>query len=218
MTPDLSCARFYGILDTAYVSRGAWRNTCAALIDGGADLVQVRAKRATAAEREVLVRDVQSLFAGERSHPLLIINDDVELCAQTPGAGLHVGQDDLSPLQARARIGADRVLGLSTHSWSQAQAAMSLPAGVLSYFCVGPVFATQTKPDYTPVGLELVRQVAAARPALPWFVIGGITRQNVATVVAAGAERVVIVSDVLTSADPASVIREVTRHLPRVRK
>jgi thiamine-phosphate pyrophosphorylase len=138
-----------------------------------------------------------------------VINDDVELCARTPDAGLHLGQDDMPPDEARRRIGPERMLGLSTHSWEQARAAMELPAGVLSYFCVGPLFATPTKPDYTPVGLDLVRRVAGARPALPWFVIGGIKRTNLQSVLDAGAHRVVVVSDVLQAPDPAGVVREI---------
>jgi thiamine-phosphate pyrophosphorylase len=207
MRDRLHAARFYAILDTGYVPRAKWRETCAALIAGGADVVQVRAKRESPAERETLVREVLPLFVSSESASTLVINDDADLCARTPRAGLHIGQDDLPPHEARRRIGADRVLGLSTHSWTQAQAAMDLPAGVLSYFCIGPLFATQTKPDYTPVGLELVQRVAAARPALPWFAIGGITRANVAEVRAAGASRVVVVSDVLRDADPAAVVR-----------
>lgn len=218
MALPLTSTRFYAILDTGYVPRAKWRETCAVLIAGGADLVQVRAKKATPAEREALVLEVVPLFENARvgPHPQthLVINDDVDLCARTPGAGLHIGQDDMPPAEARARIGPDRVLGLSTHSWEQAHAAMVLPAGVLSYFCIGPLFATQTKPDYVPVGLELVRQVAAAHPALPWFAIGGITRANIASVVAAGASRVVVVSDVLLNADPARAIGNLVGQLP----
>ena len=213
--PSLQDARFYAILDTAYVPRARWRTVCAALIEGGADLVQVRAKRATAPERERLLEEILPLFgepAGLR--PRLVINDDVELCTRHPGTGLHVGQDDTPPAAARDRIGPDRVLGLSTHSLAQAEAAMALAPGVLDYFAVGPVFATRTKPDYVPVGLDLVRRVAAAFPRTPWFCIGGINRLNTREVVAAGAMRVVAVSDVLLAPDPASAIREIRRSLP----
>lgn len=214
MTDNLHCACFYAILDTGYVPRARWLQTAQALIEGGADLLQVRAKRESPGEREALVREILPLFAG-RSQPHLIINDDVELCARTPGAGLHIGQEDTPPAEARARIGADRILGWSTHSWQQAEAAMRLPAGVLSYFCVGPVFPTPTKPDYHAVDLSLVKQVADARPALPWFAIGGIKRENLATVRAAGASRVVVVSEVLLADDPAAVIRDYRERLAK---
>jgi thiamine-phosphate pyrophosphorylase len=216
-SPDLRAARFYGILDTSYVPPTRWVEICRQLITGGADLVQVRAKHETPREREELLRAVLPLFAlSPAQPPHLIVNDDVELCVRVPGVGLHVGQDDTAPGEARARIGRDRVLGLSTHSLEQAQAAQVLPDDVLSYFCVGPVFATATKPDYTPVGLGLVREVAGAAPRLPWFCIGGITQGNVADVVGAGATRVVVVSEVLSSFDPAAAIRELRANLPAI--
>jgi thiamine-phosphate pyrophosphorylase len=210
----LTTARFYAILDTGYVPRERWQSVCAALIDGGAGLVQVRAKRETPAERAALLEEILPLFAGRTVAPSLIVNDDVDLAARHPGVGVHIGQEDTPPQAARDRLGPDRLLGLSTHSRAQAAAALALPAGVIDYFAVGPVFSTQTKPDYTPVGLSLVREVAAMRPRLPWFCIGGITRANVHEVVAAGARRVVIVSDVLTASDPAEAIRTVQARLP----
>lgn len=207
-------APFYAILDTGYVPRARWRITCERLIDGGAGLVQVRAKQETPAERAALLEEVLPLFGGTTAGPALIVNDDLDLAARHAGVGLHIGQEDTPPQVARDRLGPDRLLGLSTHSRAQAAAALQLPAGVLDYFAVGPVFSTQTKPDYTPVGLSLVREVAAMRPALPWFCIGGITRANVHEVVAGGATRVVIVSDVLTAPDPAEAVRAVLAQLP----
>lgn len=213
--PVLESTRFYAILDTAYVPRARWKPVCAELIAGGADLIQVRAKHASAAEREALLVEVLPLFTTtERSRrPHLIVNDDVELAARHDGVGLHIGQDDTPPIEARARLGPGRVLGLSTHSLAQARAALALPFGVLDYFCVGPVFATQTKPDYPPVGLELVRTVANENPALPWFAIGGISRRNIASLTSSGARRVVAVSDVLRAENPAAAIREIVAQI-----
>ncbi|MBE2216121.1 MAG: thiamine phosphate synthase [Opitutaceae bacterium] len=210
----LNAARFYAILDTGYVPRSRWRPTCAALIEGGAGLVQIRAKRETPAERAALLEEVLPLFADRTAAPILVINDDLELAARHPLVGLHIGQEDTPPEIARERLGPGRIIGLSTHAHAQAAAALALPPGVIDYFAVGPVFSTQTKPDYTPVGLTLVREVAAMRPRLPWFCIGGITRATIAEVVAAGARRVVIVSDVLTAADPAGAIRTALKSLP----
>ncbi len=205
----LRSARFYAILDTGYVPRDRWTAVCRALLAGGADVIQLRAKRETAAERRALLEEIRPLFtpgAVVTAPPPLVVNDDLDLALAYPELGLHVGQDDLAPQLARARLGPGRLLGLSTHSPAQAAAAQTLPAGTLDYFAVGPVFATPTKPDYTPVGLELVRHVASTRPALPWFCIGGIKRTNLAAVRAAGGERVVVVSEVLAAADPAAVI------------
>lgn len=212
MDVDLHAARFYAILDTSYVPLERWVETARALLRGGADLVQVRAKRESHPERRRLLEAILPLFAPgavvDRPPPL-VINDDLQLALSAPGLGLHVGQDDLPATAARRALGPGRLLGLSTHSLEQARAAIDLGGDVLSYFAVGPVFATGTKPDYVPVGLGLVREVAALAPTLPFFCIGGIKRTNVAAVRAAGARRVVVVSDVLLAPDPAAAVREI---------
>ncbi len=206
MATNLKPARFYGILDTGYVTLERAREKCAALLAGGADIVQLRAKRETPQERRRWLETILPLFQ-ETTVPL-VVNDDLELALAYPGLGLHVGQDDLPPRIARAKLGPDRVLGLSTHSPEQAAAALAHGPDVLTYFAVGPVFATQTKPTYTPVGLELVRHVSALNPSLPFFCIGGINRRNAAEVKAAGATRIVVVSDVLLAEDTAAAVRE----------
>lgn len=215
--PSIASARFYAILDTGYVAPARWSEVCRALLLGGSDLVQLRAKRESPAKRRQLLDEILPLFVPGvvvAQPPPLIVNDDLALALAYPGVGLHVGQDDLPVREARARLGPDRLLGLSTHAIDQAAAAENLPAGVIDYFAVGPVFATATKPDYTPVGLQLVRDVAATRPQKPWFTIGGINRRTVGQVVAAGSRRIVVVSDVLTATDPAGAIRELTAALP----
>lgn len=200
-----SQAAFYGILDTGYVSDGEWEAKCEALIRGGAGVIQLRAKKESQDQRRALLERILPLFMG--IHTPLIINDDIELVLQYPDLGLHVGQDDIAVTEARQRLGPQRYLGLSTHSPRQADAAMEL-ADMLSYFAVGPVFSTQTKPDYIPVGLELVRYVARKKPTLPWFCIGGISRSNVQRVRDAGARGVVAVSDALCARDTAAAVRE----------
>lgn len=209
--PSLSQIRYYGILDTGYVSRANWLDAYDALAAGGAGIIQVRAKRETPDERAALVEAVMERRAASdalHEQPHLVINDDIELCLRHPSIGLHVGQEDLPAAEARKRLGPDRILGLSTHSRTQASRAMELGPAVLSYFAVGPVFATQTKPDYEPVGLELVRFVAELQPELPFFCIGGINRGNIARVIATGAARIVTVSDVLCDPDTAGAVRE----------
>jgi len=202
--PTLDRIPFYGILDTGYVSRQDWESKCLALLEGGAGILQLRAKKETNEERRQLLERILPFFS-DTSVPL-IINDDLELAAAYPNLGLHVGQDDISPREARAKLGPDRIIGLSTHSLIQAQAALCL-ASQINYFAVGPVFATGTKPDYTPVGLGLVRQVLALQPEIPFFCIGGINRTNLSQVRAAGAQGVVAVSDVLNDADTAAAVK-----------
>lgn len=207
---DLSHARFYAILDTGYVPRSRWSKVCSALINGGADIIQLRAKTERPAERRELLEEILPLFAAAgAAAPPLVINDDIELALSHPGLGLHIGQDDLPALEARRRLGPGRILGLSTHSREQVAAARALAPGALDYFAVGPVFPTQTKPGYRAVGLELVAHAAVVAGALPFFCIGGINRGNVAQVVAAGARRVVAVSDILCDPDPAGAVREI---------
>lgn len=166
----------------------------------------MRAKNASFAEKRARIAGVRAGMA--RSEAIFLVNDDPDLAAETEDAGLHLGQDDGSPCEARRLLGGSRVIGLSTHSIEQAQRAIDL-GDVIDYFCVGPVFPTATKPEYAAVGLELVAQVAARKPSLPWFAIGGITVANVGEVRRCGAERVVVVSDVLQASDPAAQVKRI---------
>ena len=213
--PSYAClakAKFYGILDTGYLAPEKFPAMCRALLDGGADIVQVRAKKATKAEYRKLLESVLPLF--EKIVTPLIVNDHLDIALEYPRCGLHVGQDDAPIETVREKLGPDRIIGLSTHSVLQAEAALK-KAHLLSYFCIGPVFATRTKPDYVPVGLELVRGVTTLNAGkLPLFAIGGINRNNVDQVVAQGARRVVVVSDVLQSPDPAGVVRAYVAAMP----
>lgn len=203
---QLQEARFYGILDTGYLREDEILPKCKALLDGGADIIQLRAKGYSREDYRVLLWVIYDLFK-DSSVPL-IINDDLELALEFPRCGLHIGQDDVAVEVAREHLGPDRILGLSTHSVEQARGALE-KADWLTYFCIGPVFPTQTKPDYIPVGLKLVGDVAALNQGrLPLFAIGGINRGNVAEVKAAGAQRVVVVSDVLMDPDSAEAVRQ----------
>ena len=202
---SLSSARFYAILDTGYAPIARLPDFCRAVLAGGADVVQLRAKKSTTAERIELLQMLAPLCAAVGVP--LICNDDLAAALAVPGVGLHVGQDDLPPREARAALGPARMLGLSTHSLAQAQAALAL-GDVLDYFAVGPVFPTDTKPDYPAVGLELVRAVATLNPPQPWFCIGGINRTNAASVRVAGARALVAVSVVLLATKPDEVVRE----------
>jgi len=205
MTPlSLSSARFYAILDTGYVEDARWESTCSALIHGGADIIQLRAKDKNAFERKALLARILPLFT-EVNIPL-IINDDLELALSQPRLGLHIGQDDISVQEARTALGPQRILGLSTHSPQQVEQAIALHTK-LNYFAVGPVFATPTKPTYQPVGLQLVQHVAALQPPLPWFCIGGIKLDNIDQVIAAGGQRAVAVSEILKADQPKDIIQ-----------
>ena len=200
-----NCA-FYGILDTGYVARADMKAKCLALIEGGAGIVQLRAKRETPKQRAEIALEIAPIFEREGA-PIFIINDDIALAKATGFAGLHIGQDDLPALEAREILGGGRVIGLSTHSPEQAKAADDL-FETIDYFAVGPVYATQTKPGRKPVGLELVSYASKMKARLPWFAIGGVNLKTAGAVRAAGAERIVAVSDVLKPADTARAVRE----------
>lgn len=197
---------FYGILDTGYVAREDMKLKCRALIDGGAGIIQLRAKRESTKQRTEIALEIAPLFERENA-PIFIIDDDIDLAKSISFAGLHIGQDDTPAAEAREILGEGRIIGLSTHSPEQASAADKM-AGIIDYFAVGPVYATQTKPGRKPVGLELVSYASKMKARLPWFAIGGVNLKTAKAVRDAGAERIVAVSDVLKPADTANAVRE----------
>lgn len=199
---------FYAILDTGYVGDSEWEYTAESLLAGGARLLQVRAKGDPLERVRELIERVRP--ATDKYGVPLIVNDHLDLAMEYPETGLHLGQDDGNIREARRTLGPDRVLGLSTHSLEQAREAIDL-RDVLDYFAVGPVFPTATKPDYIPVGLRLVEEVAALSPPIPFFCIGGINRRNVNQVLAAGARGIVSVSDPLEAEESDKAARELVR-------
>jgi thiamine-phosphate pyrophosphorylase len=142
------------------------------------------------------------------------VNDraDVALAALEVGADvLHLGQDDLPVPVARRILGPGPVIGLSSHSPDQADAAAAEPG--VDYFCAGPVWPTPTKQGRPGTGLGLLEHVAQARPARPWFAIGGISLERLGEVLDAGATRVVVVRAITEADDPAAATREFARRL-----
>ena len=196
MTPaDLSHCRLYGILDLGYVDSADLIKVAEQMMDGGADLIQLRAKSQSSAQVAAFAADLHRRTAG-RNIPL-IINDHPEVARAVGAEGVHVGQDDLSVAEAREAAGPNCMVGKSTHSVDQAIRAFYEGADYIGF---GPLFATPTKPDYRPVGLEDIRKVHEAVP-IPIFCIGGIKLDNLAKVIEAGAHRVVIVSGWLQAKD-----------------
>lgn len=142
----------------------------------------------------------------------IIINDRADIAALAHAAGLHVGQDDLTPADARRVIGDSAMLGLSTHTPEQWAAAVQEP---ISYMAIGPVFGSTTKETgYTAIGLETVRRASAAAAArgLPTVAIGGITIDNARSVIDAGAASVSVITDLLRG-DPEARVRAFLRVL-----
>lgn len=196
MKPIADCL-LYGILDTGYVAADRMASMARSLIAGGIDILQLRAKKESpdailnmAIEIAPICRDAGIAF---------ILNDHPELVRPSGAAGAHVGQDDISVAEARELAGPEALIGKSTHSLEQALASA---AEQPDYIGFGPLFATPTKPDYSPIGTEDIGKVHDLL-SLPVFCIGGIKLSNLPSVLSAGARRVVIVSDLLQAADPA---------------
>jgi len=197
----------YGILDLGYVTASDAPRVLSQMLAGGVDLVQLRAKNRPLDEVAALARQLQPL-ATAAGVPF-ILNDYPHLAAELRLDGVHVGQDDLSVAEARRLLGPGRIVGKSTHSVAQAVAAA---AEQPDYIAFGPLFATPTKPDYHPIGTEEIRRVHEL-VSLPIYCIGGIKRENLDAVLAAGARRVVIVSGILQAADITAYCREVKMKL-----
>jgi thiamine-phosphate pyrophosphorylase len=179
-----------------------------AALEGGVDIVQLRAKDAT--DEDVLAAARRFAVITAEHGALLIVNDRPDLAVAAGADGVHVGQDDMPVARVREIVGAERIVGLSTHSPAQIDAAAGSP---VDYIGVGPVNATPTKPGRPAVGLELVRY-AGAHASVPFFAIGGIDPSNVAAVRAAGGERVAVVRALVDSRDPtqtAQALREEAR-------
>jgi thiamine-phosphate pyrophosphorylase len=191
----LHSARLYAILDTGYVAPDRILSLAEKLVQGGVDLLQFRAKKMPLSEIVRIGQELRTIIPA--NEPLFILNDHPGLVEDMGADGVHVGQDDLSVDTAREQAGAGTLVGKSTHSLAQAVAAEREGA---DYIGVGPIFATPTKPDYTPVGLDLIAQVRA-QVRVPQFCIGGINETTLPDVLAAGAQRVVIVSALLRSED-----------------
>jgi thiamine-phosphate pyrophosphorylase len=167
-----------------------------AVLRGGVDIVQLRIK---GADERTLLAAARRFARACRGHgALFILNDRPDLVAPAGADGVHVGQDDVPVAQARALIGPGRLVGLSTHTPEQVQAANRAD---VDYIGVGPVHETPTKPGRQAVGLELV-SYAAEHARHPFFAIGGIDLGNVEAVVRAGAQRVAAVRALTQAADP----------------
>lgn len=200
-------ARLYGIVDLGYTRADQAVAMTRALCEGGVDTLQLRAKGAPPAEVERLAREMLPVM--EDLGVPLIINDHIPVAAVLGGVGVHVGQDDDSVARARAALGGGAVVGKSTHSLAQAVAAELEGADYIGF---GPLYATGTKPDYTPIGLADIA-AAHARVSVPIFCIGGVNAARLPEIQAAGARRVVIVSAFLQAPDVRGEVRRVKQML-----
>jgi len=192
----------YPIVDVEALGDRALGPAVAALVAGGAKIVQFRAKGL--ADRRFLDLAAEALAAARAGGAMLIVNDRPDVAVILGADGVHVGQNDLAPSQIRPLLPAGSLLGVSTHDVGQLEWAAGEP---VDYVAIGPVFPTRTKADPDPVvGLEMVRR-ARALSAFPLVAIGGITEASARAVVDAGADGVAVVSALLSQADLAAAAR-----------
>ncbi len=170
------------------------------VLGSGVDIVQLRQKGLEAAQELALLEIFRA--ACDRHGGLLAVNDRADVAYAAGADVLHLGQDDLPPVVARQIVGRDPIIGLSTHSQSQADAAAADP--FVDYYCAGPVWATPTKPGRPAAGLGLISYVAGLAATRPWFAIGGIDEARLGDVMEAGARRVVVVRAITDAEDPAA--------------
>jgi thiamine-phosphate pyrophosphorylase len=205
MKPLADC-RLYAFVDTAYLRGRPPQDVAQELCDGGADLIQLRAKNSPP---DAVLRMAEAILpvAGNAGVGL-VINDYPSVALAVGAPACHLGQEDFFG-PGRERVselrppGSRLLVGLSTREPGQAGRALRAQA---DYLGVGPVYATGTKPEAKPVTLSYVRW-AAAEISIPWFAIGGIHLENVDEVLAAGARGICVVSAILNAADIAAACR-----------
>lgn len=209
----LRLARLYLCTD-ARTERGDLEDFCEAAFAGGVDILQIRQKDMDPEEELEALQVARQ--AAERHQAIVCVNDSAELAERFSADMLHLGQTDGSSRRARRHLHRWALIGRSTHAPKQTDKAIRDEHA--DYFCVGPVYATSTKPDYEPVGLDLVRYAAEVAPpaditAKPWFAIGGIDLDNLDDVLAAGARRVCVVRAITLADDPEAAARELSSRL-----
>lgn len=182
----------YAILDRSIVAEGDVARTASALIEGGVDLVQYRAKEEPPEGRR---RDLVTLLAvAERAGVPVIVNDDPELAAEVGAQGVHLGAGDPSPVEARALLGSRALVGVTIHSPDELD---GLDVSLVDYIAVGSIFPSPTKRDVRPVGTGMIERVARRARGKTIIAIGGIDAGNVESVLDAGADGVAVVSALL---------------------
>jgi len=200
------------IVDADVAARTGWTMTdlAAAFLSGGATLLQLRAK--TASSAWLLDTATAIVALAHQANAMVIVNDRADIARLSGADGVHVGQDDLAPRSVRQIVdaGAERseaIVGLSTHTSEQLEAALHLP---VSYVAIGPVFGTATKMSgHASLGLEGVRRAAVrtGERGVPLVAIGGVTLDTAPDVIRAGAATVAVISDLVAAGDPAARVR-----------
>jgi len=202
MTSNL--AGLHAIVDIRVASNAGWQPLVLtrAFLDGGARLIQLRAKELPSGAFLDLSDALVALANDYEAQ--IIVNDRVDVARLSGAGGVHVGQDDLPPAVAREQLGPAAIVGFSTHTVAQVEEALREP---ISYVAVGPVFGTATKDTgYDAVGLDLVSAAARLAGSIPVVAIGGVKLANARTAIDAGASSVAVISDLLVG-DPVERVK-----------
>jgi thiamine-phosphate pyrophosphorylase len=208
----LSECRLYAFVDTDYLHDRTPESIAQQLCNGGADLIQLRAK--TSSPDKIRRMALAILPITRRANVALVINDHLDIAREVGAEFCHLGQEDFFDA-GFSRVSALRTphsalhIGLSSHAPEQARRAIAAGA---DYIAIGPVYATGTKPGAKAVTLDYVRW-AAANVAIPWFAIGGINLSNLDDVLAVGAQRICVVSAILNATNVEKACAEFRKRL-----
>lgn len=205
---DLS---LYLVLDPDLCAGIGMVETTRLAVAGGATMVQLRDKHGGTAKMVETGLALKEVLKGTGA--LLIVNDDVEAAVAIGADGLHIGQDDTGPAAARSMIGPDMILGLSVETEALATA---IDPGIVDYAGIGPVFATPTKTDHKqPIGFDGLARLVKAAP-VPTVAIGGLKSEHVASVFAAGADGLAVVSAICGTLDPKAATLRIADEIRKV--
>ena len=207
--PVRSLPPLYAIVDVAVAARTGFDPAALsqAFLAGGAGTLQIRAKEMASGPFLELCTAVVALARPYAAS--VIVNDRADIARLAGAHGVHVGQEDLTPADARALLGPQAIVGLSTHTVAQIEQARRAP---ISYLAVGPVFGTGTKDTgYEAVGVALIEEAARRAPDCPIVAIGGVTLDTAVAAWTAGAHSVAVITDLVAGGDPRARVASYNR-------
>lgn len=207
-TPEM--LRLYAVTDRAWVGAQTLPQQVEAALKGGATCVQLREKHLDDAAIRAEALEISALC--KQYHVPFILNDNVALAAECGADGVHLGQEDMDPAQARRILGPDAIIGVSAHSVAEAKAAVAAGA---DYLGCGAMFATTTKTDTTTLPKETLRAICEAVP-VPVVAIGGIHKENLLSLADCGEAGVALVSAIFAAKDIEAECRELRQLISKL--
>jgi len=205
-------AELYAIIDSRFSFGKSYESLAKAAIKGGAKIIQLRDKVLSTKKLIGIGIKIKELCA--KKSVLFIVNDRVDIALAIDADGVHLGQEDMPTKTARKILGPEKIIGYSTHSLQQAKA---VDASVVDYISVGPIFATQSKPQYKAVGLKFIKKVRKA-VKLPFVAIGGIKPENAKDVIRSGAGRVAVITAISEAKNPVAATKGLLRKIRETKK